>query len=114
VYDVPLEQFEALVAEAMDSLPEELSAGVENVVVLVEEDAPEHNLFGLYQGVPITGRASGYAGHLPDRITLYRAAICRACTNAEEVRAQVRKTLIHEVGHYYGLSDPRLKELGWA
>jgi predicted Zn-dependent protease with MMP-like domain len=88
---------------------------MENVAVIVEEEAPGGNLFGLYEGIPLTKRGPmSYTGVLPDRITLYQNAICRYCNSEEEVTAQVRKTVIHEVAHHFGISDPRLDELGWS
>ncbi len=71
-------------------------------------------LYGLYQGVPLTRRGNGYAGALPDRITIYQDQICDSCTTEEQVVAQVRKTVLHEFGHHFGISDARLHELGWA
>jgi predicted Zn-dependent protease with MMP-like domain len=70
-------------------------------------------LLGLYQGVPLTSRTSHYAGVLPDRITIYRQAICSLCHSEAEVADQVRRTVIHEIGHHFGISDERLDELGW-
>ena len=67
----------------------------------------------LYQGVPLTSRTSGYAGVLPDRITIYRLAICAICDTEDQVVDQVRRTVIHEVAHHFGIDDARLEELGW-
>jgi len=115
VYVVTNERFEQLAAEALASLPPELASQMENVAIIVEDEAPGHNLFGLYEGVPLTKRGPmSYSGVMPDRITLYQTAICRVCFNEEDVRAQVRKTVIHEVAHHFGISDPRLEEMGWA
>lgn len=108
-------RFEQLVADALDSLPPELGREMENVVVLVEDRAAGRSLFGLYEGIPLTRRGpSSYSGVMPDRITLYQDTICSVCSSEEEVVSQVRKTVIHEVAHHFGISDPRLKELGWA
>jgi predicted Zn-dependent protease with MMP-like domain len=109
------ERFEVLASEALDSLPGELAAHIENLVVVVDDQAKGLSLFGLYEGVPLTKRGPmSYSAVLPDRITLYQATICRYCNSEEEVRAQIRKTVIHEVAHHFGISDPRLHELGWA
>jgi predicted Zn-dependent protease with MMP-like domain len=70
-------------------------------------------LLGLYQGIPLTNRTTNYAGVLPERITIYRLAICAICNSEAEVVEQVRRTVIHEVGHYFGIDDERLRELGW-
>jgi predicted Zn-dependent protease with MMP-like domain len=107
------ERFEDLVASALDSLPEQLGAMMRNVAVTVEHNPGPRGLLGLYQGVPLTSRTSSYAGVLPDRITIYRHAICAICWSEAEVAEQVRKTVVHEVGHHFGISDERLEELGW-
>jgi predicted Zn-dependent protease with MMP-like domain len=115
MYVVTRPRFEELVADALDSLPEDLGREMDNVAVLVEDRAVGRPLFGLYQGIPLTSRGpSRYAGAMPDRITLYQDAICSVCSTEAEVAAQVRKTIIHEVAHHFGISDPRLEELGWA
>ena len=111
--DVPRERFEELVADALDGIPEELGNYMQNVAVFVEEQAPEPNLLGLYQGVPLTARGISYSGTLPDRISIYRRTICAICSTEEEVVEQVRRTVIHEVGHHFGIGDRRLRELGW-
>ncbi len=107
------ERFEEMVADALDSLPDELGRLMANVAVTVEHGPGPPGLLGLYQGVPLTSRTSGYAGVLPDRITIYRRAICAICSTEAEVTAQVRRTVIHEVGHHFGIGDQRLEELGW-
>jgi len=115
MYVVSNERFEELAAEALASLPDDLKSQMENVAVIVEDEANGRNLFGLYEGVPLTKRGPlSYSGVMPDRITLYQTAICRVCFSEEDVRAQVRKTVIHEVAHHFGISDPRLEEMGWA
>lgn len=106
-------RFEEMVAEALDSLPDDLGQLMRNVAVTVEHDAGPRGLLGLYQGVPLTSRTSGYAGVLPDLITIYRLAICAICDTEEQVVEQVRRTIIHEVGHHFGIDDARLDELGW-
>jgi predicted Zn-dependent protease with MMP-like domain len=112
VYVEP-DRFEEMVATALDGLPEELGKLISNVAVTVEHGPGPPGLLGLYQGVPLTSRTSQYAGVLPDRITIYRLAICAICRTEEEVAVQVRRTVIHEVGHYFGIDDKRLRELGW-
>jgi predicted Zn-dependent protease with MMP-like domain len=115
MYVVTNERFEELADEALASLPAELASQMENVAIIVEDEAPGRNLFGLYEGVPLTKRGPmSYSGVMPDRITLYQSAICRVCFSEEDVRAQVRKTVIHEIAHHFGISDPRLEEMGWA
>ena len=111
--DVPRERFEELVADALDGIPEELGKYMDNVAVFVEDVPPQSNLLGLYQGVPLTARGTSYSGTLPDRISIYRRTICAVSNTEEEVVEQVRRTVIHEVAHHFGISDPRLRELGW-
>ena len=109
------ERFEELASEALDGLPASLSSQMDNVAIIVEDEAPGRNLFGLYEGVPLTRRGVlSYSGVMPDRITLYQKTICSRCESEDDVRAQIRKTVIHEVAHHFGISDPRLEELGWA
>jgi len=115
VIDVPLSRFEELVAAALDEIPPALGRLIDNVAVLVEEDSAERNLLGLYEGIPLTERTtSGYAGVLPDRITLYRRRICAACDSEADVVEEVRVTVIHEIAHHFGIDDDRLHELGWG
>ncbi len=107
-------RFEEMVGAALDSLPDELGSLMRNVAVTVEHGPGPPGLLGLYQGIPLTSRtATGYAGVLPDRITIYRLAICAICDTEEEAVEQVRRTVIHEVAHHFGISDERLRELGW-
>src|SRR5579862_8819120 len=113
VVEVEPERFEEMVAAALDELPEELGQQMSNVAVTVEHRPGPPGLLGLYEGVPLTSRTTGYAGVLPDRITIYRQAICAACRTEQEVSDQVRRTVIHEVAHHFGIDDERLSELGW-
>jgi len=110
---VDRDRFEEMVVAALDSLPEDLGRLMRNLAVTVEHDSGPRGLFGLYQGVPLTSRTSGYAGVLPDRITIYRLAICALCDTEDQVVEQVRRTVIHEVAHHFGIDDARLDELGW-
>jgi predicted Zn-dependent protease with MMP-like domain len=109
------EEFEELVADALDTIPRKFMAEMSNVVVLVEDIHPDDpNLLGLYHGVALTSRTSYYSGVLPDRIVIYRLPILRICSSAEDVVAQVRVTVVHEVGHHFGIDDATLHELGWG
>ncbi|MGD0083014.1 MAG: metallopeptidase family protein [Acidimicrobiales bacterium] len=112
---VSREYFEELVVRALDSIPAELAARMDNVAVVVEDEsassANRHNLLGLYSGVPLTNR-TGYPS-LPDRITIYQSPISRRCRTEEQMMAMVRRVVIHEVAHHFGISDARLRELGW-
>ncbi len=111
--DIDRAEFEDLVGAALDTIPAELTRQMQNVVIQVEDDAPQRGLLGLYQGVPLTERGGTYAGYLPDRITVYRRPILRICTTREDVVREVRVTVIHEVAHHFGIDDARLHELGW-
>jgi predicted Zn-dependent protease with MMP-like domain len=113
VIEVDPGRFEEMAASALDGLPEELGRLMSNVAVTVEHRAGPPGLLGLYEGVPLTSRTTGYAGVLPDRITIYRQAICAICRTEQEVAGQVRQTVIHEIGHHFGIDDKRLSELGW-
>ncbi len=108
--------FEDAVADALDTIPPELTAMMDNVVVLVEDDAPEDDpeLLGLYDGVPLTERGEFWAaGALPDRITIFRNPTLAICETREDVVEEVAITVVHEIAHHFGIDDDRLHELGW-
>jgi len=113
VIEVEPDRFEDMVSTALDGLPEEFGRLMRNVAVTVEHGPGPPGLLGLYQGIPLTSRTTQYAGVLPDRITIYRLAICAICQSEDEVADQVRRTVIHEVAHHFGIDDARLRELGW-
>jgi predicted Zn-dependent protease with MMP-like domain len=113
VIEVEPGRFEEMVVTALDGLPEELGQLMRNVAVTVEHGLGPPGLLGLYEGIPLTSRTSDYAGVLPDRITIYRQEICVICRSEQEVADQVRRTVIHEIAHHFGLDDNRLSELGW-
>lgn len=109
------QRFEELVSDALDLIPPELAAAIDNVVVLVEDRHPEEpELLGLYDGVALTERDSTYAGALPDTITIYRESLLEICDTEADVVEEVAITVIHEVAHHFGIDDDRLHELGWA
>lgn len=110
--DVSRPRFEEMVADALDTLPPELARMMRNVVVVVEDGTDPH-LLGLYEGIPLTERLSDYSAALPDKITIFREAICAVCATEDDVVAEVRSTVVHEVGHHFGIDDARLHELGW-
>jgi predicted Zn-dependent protease with MMP-like domain len=114
VVEVPPDRFEALVADALDLIPEELGRRMDNVVVSVRDRPPVPGLLGRYEGIPLTRRADYGGLALPDRITVYREPILRRCASEAEVVEQVRITVVHEVAHHFGIGDDRLDELGWA
>ncbi|OSC21650.1 hypothetical protein B8W69_28245 [Mycobacterium vulneris] len=109
------QRFDELVSDALDLIPPELAAAMDNVVVLVQGRHPEDTeLLGLYEGVALTERDSDYFGSLPDAITIYRDALLDVCESEDEVVEEVAITVIHEVAHHFGIDDDRLHELGWA
>ncbi len=110
------EEFERLVIEELDELPDEMVDGLENIV-FVTEDRPADgslDLFGLYEGVALTERDRYGFGELPDRIVLYREPLLAACAELDELRDEVHITLVHEIAHFYGIDDEQLHELGWG
>lgn len=117
---VPLDAFEPMVVDALDSLPDWVQPIVSEIAVLVEDEQPAAErqpgtlLLGLYRGVPRTTHYGRAPGTLPDTITLYRIPIVEVCAHADDVPAKVRTVLVHEVGHAMGLGEARLRELGWA
>jgi predicted Zn-dependent protease with MMP-like domain len=109
------ERFEELVSDALDLIPAELAAAIDNVVVLVSDRDPEDpELLGLYQGIALTERDSSYAGALPDTITIFRDSLLEICETEDDVIEEVAITVIHEIAHHFGIDDERLHELGWG
>jgi predicted Zn-dependent protease with MMP-like domain len=109
---IPRYRFEAMVADALDDLPDELLHVLDNVVVqVVDRNLDEPTLLGLYEGVPHTER-NGTEG--PDVVSIYRVALCEACDDLDELAEEVYVTVIHEVAHAAGIDDDRLHELGWG
>jgi len=113
VIEVEPAHFEEMVVTALDGLPEELGRLMSNVAVTVQHEPGPPGLLGLYQGIPLTDRTTQYMGVLPDHITIYRQAICAICWTEDQVADEVRRTVIHEVAHHFGIDDDRLDELGW-
>jgi IMP dehydrogenase len=112
---LPAAEFEELVADALDAVPPELMALLDNVVVLVEDRNPdEPDLLGLYEGYALTERGWDYGGALPDRIMIYREAICDICSTPEDVVDEVTITVVHEIAHHFGIDEDRLHDLGWG
>ena len=107
--------FDEHVRAALDLLPPELARALENVAVVVEDENPEDpDLFGLYHGVPLPERGSQYAGHLPDRISIYRLPLEEEFDDPAELEEEIRITVLHELAHYFGIDEDRLDELGYA
>jgi len=106
--------FDEAIQDAVDSLPAELHDRISNVEIVVEDEPPPGQpLLGLYQGIPLTRRGSNYTGALPDKITIYRGPLERLYgADRESLRRQIRRVVLHEVAHHFGISDERLEELG--
>ena len=116
VVEMTREAFEEAVSDALDLIPPELAAQMDNVVVLVEDDAPadDPDLLGLYEGVALTERDGWWgAGSLPDRITIFRNPTLAVCDTVTDVVEEVAVTVVHEIAHHFGIDDQRLHELGW-
>ena len=125
--DVSPKRFEKLVRRALDLLPPEFQAHLENVTVVIEEepdpdlleemgfdlDDPEDTLFGLYEGVPLTERRHDDM-LLPDQITIFRGPLLDWAESEEEIVEEVRITVLHEIGHFFGIDEDRMEELGYA
>ena len=108
--------FDAAVGDALDDVPQELMALLDNVVFLVEDEPPEDlgDLLGLYEGTPLTERGWGLEGMLPDRIVLFRGPLSRLSADMDELREEIAITIVHEAGHHVGIDEQRLHDLGWA
>jgi len=116
------DHFERLVAQALEELPEEFQKSLDNVDVVVAANptrdqmeragiGPRQTLFGLYEGVPLTKRDRGYHLVLPDKITIFQRPVEAVCRTKDEIRDLVRKTVMHEIAHHFGIGDERLKGL---
>jgi predicted Zn-dependent protease with MMP-like domain len=119
------ERFETLVDEALESIPAELWNAIDNVAIMVQEWPSNQQmnnagigagnlLLGLYEGVPLTSRTGGYGLVPPDKITIFRRPILQVCPPGDEdaIRGQVKRTVLHEIAHHFGISDQRLRDLG--
>lgn len=119
---MPAEEFEAAVDDAIDRIPEDLARAMNNVAIFIEDryvpgpgEDPETVLLGVYEGTPLTERDGWWdAGSLPDRIVIFRESILEMCESREEVISEVLITVVHEVAHHFGIDDERLHELGWG
>lgn len=109
-------RFEELVHQALERIPARFLDLIENCVVVVEDepDSSDPELFGYYDGIPLSERGSWYGGVLPDRIVIFRGPLLRYCLDEAEVVEEVRITVWHEVAHFFGIDDHELDELGYA
>jgi len=122
MFELTEDEFKEVVAQAMDSLPEEFKAKLENIEVVIEDFPPAdikrefprgRLILGLYQGIPHTRRTTHYGLVMPDKISLYKRNIERVSASREQAYRQIRKTLLHEIGHHFSLSDDDLYDIGW-
>jgi predicted Zn-dependent protease with MMP-like domain len=119
VLEMTAQEFEDAVGDALDDVPADLLALMDNVVFLVEDEPPaddagDGELLGLYSGTPLTERGGSWAaGALPDRITIFRGPTLRMCDTREEILEEVAVTVVHEIAHHFGIEEQRLHELGW-
>lgn len=114
--ELTADEFEKLVIDELDALPDEMIDGLDNVV-FVTEDRPEDgslDLLGLYDGVALTERGQYGFGELPDRIILFREPLLSVVDSLDELKDEIHVTLVHEIAHFYGLDDEQLHQLGWA
>lgn len=107
------ERFEELVADALDGLPDWVAERLDNVEVLIEEmpASRDRGLLGVYEGIPLTKRGLDYAGVVPDRITLFRRNIEAHAGDEQSLKRVIRHTVVHEIAHFFGISDERLLEI---
>ena len=110
-----LEQFEQLVIEQLDALPDAMVEKLDNVVFLAQ-DRPDDDdqILGVYEGVALTERGDYGYGELPDRIVLFREPLIEKVSSLDELAHEIHVTLVHEIAHYFGLDDQQLHDLGWA
>lgn len=110
------EDFDALVEEALELMPQELKAHMDNVVIFVEDSSPEGEppMLGVYDGIALTDRGADYGFVPPDTVTLYKEQLVDFALDEEDLREQIYITIVHEIAHHYGIDDERLHELGWG
>lgn len=113
--EISRRRFAELVDDALDSIPQALMGLLDNVVVqIAERDDEDPDLLGVYQGVALTERGSDYTFALPDTITIFRLPLLEMCEDEDEVAEEVAVTVVHEIGHHFGIDEERLHELGWG
>ncbi|MGO4691911.1 metallopeptidase family protein [Glaciibacter sp. 2TAF33] len=114
--DMDTAEFDRLVVDELDLLPDDMVDGLDNVIFVVE-DRPENgtlDTLGLYDGIALTERSQYGFGEMPDRIILFREPLLAICDTVDDLREEIHVTLVHEIAHFYGIDDDRLHELGWA
>jgi predicted Zn-dependent protease with MMP-like domain len=122
MFELPLKEFQKVIRRAIESLPEEFKSKLDNVDVVVEDSPPPEVVrklrrgrlvLGLYQGVPKKSRSSGYGLVLPDKISLFKKNIETVSSSRDDIYRRIRKTLLHEIGHHFSLTDSELRRMGW-
>ena len=119
-----LKRFEKIVAEALDELPEEIGEALSNIYVVVEQWPSEetigelnlqskHELLALYEGIPLTERNTNYGAVLPDRITIFQGPTQEMCNSLPKLTDEIKKAVVHEIAHHFGIGEERLRELGY-
>lgn len=120
--DISDEQFEVIVAQALDELPEKYTSNLDNVAIVYADEPNEHqrqklklrcgdSLYGLYEGIPLTKRGAGYSLVLPDKITIFKNTLVQVSRDVADLKANVKHTLWHEIAHHFGLGHNRIHEL---
>lgn len=113
--DMTDERFAELVSDALDDIPPEFARAMNNVAIVIEpHNVDDPDILGLYHGIALTKRTHEYGGQLPDTISIYREPILDMCESENEVIDEVAVTVVHEIGHHFGIDDDRLHELGWG
>jgi predicted Zn-dependent protease with MMP-like domain len=115
VIEVSDDDFEELVDRGLRMIPRQLLDALDNVAIVVEDHNEEDpSILGLYHGVALTERSVEWPTFLPDKISIYKDALCRYCSSHEQLVEEVAVTVVHEIGHHFGIDDDRLHELGWG
>lgn len=115
MYRMSDDEFESAVQDALDSMPDAFLDALDNVVILIDDEPENPEMLGLYEGLPLIERDDGYGfGEFPDTITIFKGPHERLEGGREEVLEEVRRTVVHEVGHYFGMSEEQVDKMGYA
>lgn len=109
------EAFEGMIDDALDTIPDHFAQHMRNMVILARDYNPDNpTLLGLFEGVPLTEQHSNHSGYLPDAVFIYKNALEAVCEDEDQLRHEVKVTVLHEVGHYFGMEEHELHALGWG
>lgn len=109
------EAFEGMIDDALDTIPDDFAQHMRNMVILARDYNQDNpTLLGLFEGVPLTEQHSNHSGYLPDAVFIYKNALEAICEDEDQLRHEVKVTVLHEVGHYFGLEEHELHALGWG